>query len=1230
MESPVRQQLSRLLQERILVLDGAMGTMIQQYTLQETDYRGERYAGHDHELKGNYDILALSRPDILEAIHREYLAAGADIIETNTLNATAISQAEYRTEDCIHDLNLAAARIARRAADDFTAHDPAKPRFVAGVVGSTSRTCSISPDVEHPEYRNITFDELVPAYAAQARALIAGGVDLLLIETAIDTLNVKAALFAIQNLLEEISRDVPVWVSGTITDAGGRTLSGQTPEAFYISIAHAAPFCVGLNCALGAASLRPHVEKLAQVAETYVSAHPNAGLPNAFGGYDETPEQMAAILEDYVRAGMVNILGGCCGTTPKHIEAIAELVKAQPPRRIPAKTHVCRLSGLEPLVIDDAALFVNVGERTNVAGSAMFARLIKAGQYEDALAVARSQVNKGAQIIDVNMDEPLLDSKTAMVTFLNMAASDPEISRVPVMIDSSDWDVIESGLKCLQGKGIVNSISLKDGEDEFKRRAALVRRYGAAVIVMAFDEQGQADTKERKIDICTRAYRLLTGEVGFPPEDIILDPGILAVATGIEEHNGYALAYIEACRQIKQTLPHALVSGGVSNLSFAFRGNETVRRAMHSAFLYHAINAGMDLGIVNAGQLAVYDEIPSELLIAVEDVVLNRNPNAVQRLIELARTTKSTVVRPTEDLAWRHKPVAERLTHALVHGIIDYLDADLAEIRRQYDDPVEIIEGPLMAGMNHVGDLFGAGKMFLPQVVKSARVMKKAVAVLTPLIATGRNGRREPAGRILMATVRGDVHDIGKNIVQVILGCHNYEIIDLGVMVPAEKICDTAAEKNVDLIGLSGLITPSLNEMVTVAAELERRKLDIPLLIGGATTSLAHTAVKIEPQYRAPSVYVPDASRAVGVVKKLLSPGGRTAYIREIREKYEHIRQRYFDREAAKTIISLEEARRRKVGIDWHAYNPPRPAKFGISVFENYNLEELIPYIDWTPFFAVWDLAGRYPHIFDKPEIGQRARELYDDAQQALIRVCREGLLQARAVLGFFPAHAIGDDINIYTDNDRTETRLIVHGLRRQIVRDGDTDNPCLSDFVAPAETGLPDFLGAFVVSAGFGAEELAAEYEQQGDEYNRIMVKALADRLAEALAERLHQRVRTEFWGYAAAEQMHAESLIHEKYQGIRPAPGYPACPDHTEKAGLFQLLSAERNIGVQLTGNFAMYPAASIAGWYFAHPQSRYFHIGRLGRDQVADYARRKNMAVEEVERWLGAYLGYEPKNP
>jgi len=1218
------------LRRRILVLDGAMGTMIQSYALTESDFRGERLAAHDRDLKGNNELLSLTRPDVIEAIHRAYFAAGADLVETNTFNANAISQHDYGTEGLVAELNRASAKIARRVAEEFTAKDPAKPRFVIGALGPTNRTASLSPDVSDPGFRNVTFADLAGAYREQAEGLLAGGVDLLLVETVFDTLNCKAALFALRELLDERDLDVPLMVSGTITDASGRTLSGQTTEAFWNSIRHADLFSVGLNCALGAKELRPYVEELATIADVPVTCHPNAGLPNAFGGYDDTPESMSEALGEFAASGFLNVVGGCCGTTPEHIRAIAAAVADLPPRVIPERPRICRLSGLEPLNIRPDSLFVNVGERTNVTGSSRFAELIKAGDYESALGVARQQVENGAQVIDINMDEAMLDSEAAMVRFLRLIAAEPDISRVPVMLDSSKWEIIEAGLRCLQGKGIVNSISLKEGEAAFLDRARLVRRYGAAAVVMAFDEQGQADTVERKVAICTRSYRLLTERLGFPPEDIIFDPNIFAIATGIPEHNRYGIAYLEACQEIKRTLPHALVSGGVSNLSFSFRGNNAIREAMHSAFLYHAIRAGMDMGIVNAGQLAVYSDIPPELLTAVEDVLFDRRPDATDRLLALADRFQGTT-REAKDDAWRSLPVRERLVHALVEGVIDHIEADTEEARAASARAIEVIEGPLMDGMNVVGDLFGSGKMFLPQVVKSARVMKRAVAYLVPFIEREKgDGERSAKGKILLATVKGDVHDIGKNIVAVVLRCNNYDVLDLGVMVPAAKILDTAEAEGVDVVGLSGLITPSLDEMAHVAREMRRRGLTQPLLIGGATTSRMHTAVKIAPAYDGTTVHVLDASRGVGVVSNLLSAERRDRFQEEVRAEYHRLREAHGQREHTKALRALDDARTRHMAIAWADYVPPRPAGMGITRFAPYPLDELVDYIDWTPFFHTWELRGAYPAILDDPRVGEQARALLADARALLDRIVRDRRLEARAVAGFFPANAEGDDIAVFTDEDRREPVAMLRHLRQQMVKPDDRPNLCLADFIAPRASGVPDWIGAFAVTAGHGLETLVAEFEAAHDDYNAILAKALADRLAEALAERLHERVRRELWGYAADERLANDALIAERYRGIRPAPGYPACPDHTEKRTLFALLDVEAATGIQLTESCAMWPAAAVSGWYFSHPDAFYFGVGKIGRDQVEDYARRKGLARDEAERWLAPNLAYERGTP
>ncbi|HEU5305377.1 MAG TPA: methionine synthase [Gemmatimonadales bacterium] len=1225
-------ELQPLLARRILVLDGAMGTMIQSYRLGEQDYRGERFAGWPRDLKGNNDLLSLTQPSIVRAIHAAYLEAGADILETNSFNSTAISMADYGMEELVYELNYAAARLARDAADEFEERAPEVPRYVAGVLGPTNRTASLSPDVNDPGFRNVSFDELVAAYGEAIRGLLDGGADLLLVETIFDTLNAKAALFAIDAHFAAVGFRVPVMISGTITDASGRTLSGQTTEAFWNSVAHARPLSVGLNCALGAKALRQYVQELARVSPVFVSTHPNAGLPNEFGQYDESPDYMAGILREFAESGLVNLVGGCCGTTPAHIKAIADAVAGLPPRRPAAPPARLRLSGLEPLTVGPDSIFVNVGERTNVTGSRKFARLILAGDYAAGLEIARQQVENGAQMIDVNMDEGMLDSQEAMTTFLQLLAAEPDISRVPLVIDSSKWAVIEAGLKCVQGKGVVNSISLKEGEEAFIHHATLVRRYGAAVIVMAFDEQGQADTAERKVAICQRAYRILTEQVGFPPEDIIFDPNVFAIATGIEEHNNYAVDYIRATEQIKATLPHALVSGGVSNVSFAFRGNDPLREAIHSVFLYHAIEAGMDMGIVNAGQLPIYSDIPPDLLERVEDVVLNRRPDATDRLLEIADSVKGRAAAQATDLAWRNAPVAERLVHALVEGIADFIVEDTEEARHQAERPIHVIEGPLMDGMNVVGDLFGAGKMFLPQVVKSARVMKRAVAHLVPYIEAEKEalrpeeGASRSNGRVLLATVKGDVHDIGKNIVGVVLQCNNYEVIDLGVMVPCARILETAKREEIDIIGLSGLITPSLEEMSFVAAEMEREGFTIPLLIGGATTSRVHTAVKIEPNYRGPTVHVIDASRAVGVAGNLRSDSLRDGFVAGIRAAYRDVRAARGDRKAEERHQPIADARRNRLAVDWTTTRPPRPCTTGVQVLNDYPLEDLVPCIDWTPFFQTWELAGHYPAILTDPALGSAASSLYRDAQQLLDRMVRERLLQARGVFGFFPANSVGDDIELYADPGRERVSAVIHTIRQQMIKPPGRPNLALADFVAPRDTGIADYVGAFAVTAGIGVDELVTRFQAGHDDYSAILAKALADRLAEAFAERLHQRVRTEFWGYAPDEALDNQALIKERFQGIRPAPGYPACPDHTEKRGLFDLLGAEASAGIVLTESFAMLPAAAVSGYYFWHPQSQYFGVGRIGRDQVEDYARRKGMDVTTVERWLSPNLNYE----
>ncbi|GAB4476707.1 MAG: methionine synthase [Anaerolineae bacterium] len=1214
---------------RILILDGAMGTMIQSYRLSEADFRGERFADHPHDVRGNNDLLNLTQPHIIRAIHEAYLEAGADIIETNTFNANAISQSDYHMAHLAYEMNLAAARLAREAADAASRATPEKPRFVAGALGPTNRTASISPDVNDPGFRSVTFQQLADAYAEAARGLIDGGADLILIETIFDTLNAKAAIFGVLSAFDERGVRLPIMISGTITDASGRTLSGQTTEAFWNSIRHAEPLIVGLNCALGSREMRPYLEELSRIADAYVSVYPNAGLPNEFGEYDETPTYMAQVLREYAESGFVNVVGGCCGTTPAHIRAIAGMVQDLPRREVPVIEPMCRLSGLEPLNIGRHITFVNIGERTNVTGSRRFARLILNGEYEEALSVARQQVENGAQMIDINMDEGMLDAVAAMTKFLNLIASEPDIARVPIMLDSSRWEVIEAGLRCVQGKSVINSISLKEGEEEFKKHARLARRYGAAVVVMAFDEQGQADTFERKIAVCERAYRILTEEIGFPAEDIIFDPNIFAVATGIEEHNEYARAYIETVRWIKANLPHALVSGGVSNLSFSFRGNDAVREAMHSAFLYHAVQAGMDMAIVNAGQLAIYEDLDPELLERVEDVLFNRRPDATERLVEIAETVKGGQAHKQADLRWREAPVEERLKHALVNGISEYVVQDTEEARLKLGDPLLVIEGPLMDGMNQVGDLFGSGKMFLPQVVKSARVMKQAVAHLVPYIEAQQQetGRASSNGKILLATVKGDVHDIGKNIVGVVLQCNGYEVIDLGVMVPSARLLDTAREQGVDVIGLSGLITPSLEEMRGVAREMQREGFTIPLLIGGATTSKVHTAVKIAPEYSGgPVVHVVDASRAVGVTASLLNPEARDTFAAEVEAEYAAIRQRHAGKQAGHRPIPLEQARRNALRIDWSGVTPPVPRVPGVQVFEDYSLEEIACFIDWTPFFRAWELAGTYPAILGDPVVGEQAAGLFRDAQAMLAEIIAEKRLTARGVIGLFPARRIGDDIAVYSA-DGGGLLMTIHTLRQQMERPPGRPNLSLADFVAPAEAGITDYIGMFAVTAGIGLDEMVAAYEAQHDDYHAILAKALADRLAEAFAERLHQRVRIEFWGYAPDEQLDNDALIAEAYQGIRPAPGYPACPDHTEKGDLFRVLDAPRHAQMSLTETFAMRPAASVSGYYFWHPQAAYFGVGRIGRDQVEDYARRKGWDIPSAERWLAPVLGYDP---
>lgn len=1224
------------LRKRILVLDGAMGTMIQRYNLSDADYRGERFATFPADLKGNNDLLSLTQPDIIYAIHKEYLEAGADIIETNTFSGTSIAMADYEMENLVYELNFESARLAKKAAVEYTEQNPEKPRFVAGSIGPTNRTCSISPDVNNPGYRAVSFDQLVEAYTEQIRGLIDGGSDLLLIETVFDTLNCKAALFAADAYFDTIGKRLPIMVSGTITDASGRTLSGQTTEAFYNSISHIPLLSVGLNCALGASELRPYVQEISRISAFNVCIYPNAGLPNAFGGYDETPETMGNHIEDFLKEGFVNILGGCCGTTPDHIRTIADLAAKYPPRVLPTPEPIPRFAGMEPLTVFQGSNFINVGERTNVTGSKAFAKLIIEGKYEDALAVALTQVEGGAQMIDVNMDEGMLDSADVMVKFLNLIASEPDIAKLPIMIDSSKWEVIEAGMKCVQGKGVVNSISMKEGEENFKAQARKVRRYGFAVIVMAFDEQGQADSYERRIEICARAYKILTEEIGFKPQDIIFDPNILTVATGIEEHNNYAVDFIRATRWIKENLPGALVSGGVSNISFSFRGNNVVREAMHAAFLYHAIKAGLDMGIVNAGMIEVYENIPPDLLEKVEDVLLNRRPDATEILVEYAETVKAKGKELVRDDAWRNLPVSERLTHALVKGIVEWIDQDVEEARHLYDKPLQVIEGPLMAGMNVVGDLFGEGKMFLPQVVKSARVMKKAVAYLLPFIEAEKlqgGDESKNAGKILLATVKGDVHDIGKNIVGVVLGCNNYEVVDIGVMVHCQKILDKAIEIGADIIGLSGLITPSLDEMVYVAKEMERQGFTIPLLIGGATTSRIHTAVKIAPHYSGPVVHVLDASRSVPVAGSLLSPDQKDEFFAKIKAEYKQLREDHLNRNKEKAYVTIEQARQNGLKLNWAASEIVKPAFLGIKAFVDYPLEELVPFIDWTPFFQTWELHGRYPKIFEDAIVGPEAKRLFDDAQVMLKKMVAEKWIQANGVIGFFPANREHeDDVQLYAfDYDGTEHRneklAVLHNLRQQGQKGSGVVNLSIGDFIAPIESGKKDYVGGFAVTTGIGLDAIVQKFESQFDDYNSIMAKALADRLAEAFAECMHQKVRREYWGYAQDESLNNEELIKEKYQGIRPAPGYPACPDHTEKLTLFALLDVQKQTGIELTESLAMYPAAAVSGWYFSHPDSRYFGLGKIEKDQVADYALRKGWSLEEAERWLSPNLAYDP---
>ncbi|WP_422385997.1 methionine synthase [Izhakiella australiensis] len=1220
------QALTQQLTKRIMVLDGGMGTMIQSYKLEEHDFRGERFADWQSDLKGNNDLLVLTRPDIISAIHNAYLEAGADILETNTFNSTTIAMADYHMESLSAEINFAAARLARACADEWTARTPDRPRFVAGVLGPTNRTCSISPDVNDPAFRNVTFNQLVSAYRESTRALIEGGADIILIETIFDTLNAKAAIFAVESEFDELGIRLPLMISGTITDASGRTLSGQTTEAFYNALRHAEPLSFGLNCALGPDELRQYVAEMSRIAECYVTAHPNAGLPNAFGEYDLDADIMAEQIGEWARSGFLNIVGGCCGTTPEHIAAMVNAVAGVAPRALPEVPVACRLSGLEPLNITADSLFVNIGERTNVTGSAKFKRLIKEEKYNEALDVARQQVESGAQIIDINMDEGMLDAEAAMVRFLNLVASEPDIARVPIMIDSSKWEVIEKGLQCIQGKGIVNSISMKEGVDIFLHHARLVRRYGAAVVVMAFDEVGQADTRERKIEICRRAYNILTEEVGFPPEDIIFDPNIFAVATGIEEHNNYAMDFIGACEDIKRELPHAMISGGVSNVSFSFRGNDPVREAIHAVFLYYAIRNGMDMGIVNAGQLAIYDDLSAELRDAVEDVILNRRDDATERMLELAekyRGAKGDEQASPALAEWRSWSVEKRLEYSLVKGITEFIEQDTEAARQQASRPIEVIEGPLMAGMNVVGDLFGEGKMFLPQVVKSARVMKQAVAWLEPYIEASKE-KGSSNGKIVLATVKGDVHDIGKNIVGVVLQCNNYEIIDLGVMVPGDKILQTAIDEKVDIIGLSGLITPSLDEMVNVAKEMERRGFSLPLLIGGATTSKAHTAVKIEQNYSGPTVYVQNASRTVGVVSALLSSTQKEDFVARTRKEYETVRVQHARKKPRTPPVTLQAARDNCLDFDWDSYTPPPAKSIGVSEVSA-NIDILRHYIDWTPFFMTWSLAGKYPRILEDEVVGEEALRLFHDANAMLDKLSAEKSLNPRGVVGIFPANRVGDDIEIYRDESRSDVIEVSHHLRQQTEKKGFA-NYCMADFIAPKSSGKADYLGAFAVTGGLEEDALAEAYDRQHDDYNKIMVKAVADRLAEAFAEYLHERVRRDIWGYAADENLSNEELIRENYQGIRPAPGYPACPEHTEKGAIWRLLDAEKHTGMQLTESYAMWPGASVSGWYFSHPESRYFAVAQLQRDQIEDYATRKKMTVSEVERWLAPNLGYD----
>jgi 5-methyltetrahydrofolate--homocysteine methyltransferase len=1221
------EQLEKELNKRIVLLDGPRGTMIQKRKLTEEQFRGERFKDHTSDLKGNNDILNITQPQIIQEIYEQYLDAGSDIIGTNTFNSTSISQADYNTQQFAYEINLEAAKVAKIAAEKFTARDTSKPRYVAGAIGPMNKTLSISPDVNDPGFRSVTFDEIKDSYTEQVRGLIDGGVDLLLVETVFDTLNCKAALFAINEYFDKIGKRLPIMVSGTIVDMSGRTLSGQTVEAFLNSISHADIFSIGLNCSLGAKEMRPYIEELSEKAGVYISCYPNAGLPNAFGGYDELPEETAALLLDFAKSGFLNFVGGCCGTTPDHIRQIGKVIEGLAPRVVPEITPYLRLSGLEALNITPQTNFVNIGERTNITGSAKFAKLIREDNYEEALSVALQQVESGAQVIDINMDEGMIDGVAAMVKFLKLIAVEPDIAKVPVMLDSSRWGIIEEGLKCLQGKGIVNSISLKEGEDKFREHARKVKMYGAAVIVMAFDEDGQADSFERKIQVCKRSYDILVNEVGFPPQDIIFDPNILTVATGIDEHNNYAVDYINATKWIKENLPGAKVSGGVSNISFSFRGNNVVREAMHSAFLYHAIKAGMDMGIVNAGMIEVYDEIPKDLLELVEDVLLNRRDDATERLVQFADTIKTKGKVIEQDNSWRNAPVEERLKHALIKGIVEFIDADTEEARLKYPKPLDVIEGPLMDGMNVVGDLFGSGKMFLPQVVKSARVMKKSVAILTPYIELEKAaGSSKTNGTILMATVKGDVHDIGKNIVGVVLGCNNYEVIDLGVMVSAEKILQTAKEKNVDIIGLSGLITPSLDEMVHVAKEMERQGFKVPLLIGGATTSKIHAAVKIAPNYSSPTVHVLDASRSVTVAGSLMNKDNRESFVGAVKQEYERMRISHKGRKDEKKFLTLEQSREKGLKLDWSKVKSVKPAFIGNKVFDNFPLEKIREKIDWTPFFLTWELKGKYPKIFDDPNYGPEAKKIYNDANKLLDDIIKNKWLTAKAVIGLYPANSEGDDIELYTNDTRGEVQATFHTLRQQVQKTNEQPYLALSDFIAPKDSGVNDYIGAFAVTTGIGIEKMLEKFKKEHDDYSSIMTKAIADRLAEAFAELMHELVRKEFWGYSKEEKLDNDKLIAEEYDGIRPAPGYPAQPDHTEKRILFDLLNAEEKADIVLTESFAMYPASSVSGLYFSHPESQYFNVGKIGRDQVEEYAVRKNMPIDEIERWLAPILGYE----